>query len=149
MIGFNDLAFQAGDTAEFYEKLLNGENDEALRFRKYYRDMSGGRLDIEVTVVNTGYASNDIAYYGANDGEGYDVRPATLVGEAIDGRMPAGSISADSIMTATERSTWLWSSMPGAARRAARMMIPSGRTHGTSTAGPISVMVAVRVSTMV
>ena len=47
MIGFNDLAFQAGDTAEFYEKLLNGENDEALSFRKYYRDMSGGRLDID------------------------------------------------------------------------------------------------------
>lgn len=91
MIGFNDLAFQAGDTAEFYEKLLNGENDEALSFRKYYRDMSGGRLDIEVTVVNTGSASNDIAYYGANDGEGYDVRPATLVGEAID-RADAGGL---------------------------------------------------------
>ncbi len=84
MIGYSDLTFDGGDTAEFYEKLLNGENDEALSFRKYYRDMSGGRLDIEVTVVNTGSASENFAYYGANDGEGYDVRPATLVGEAID-----------------------------------------------------------------
>ena len=90
MIGYSDLAFDAGDTAEFYEKLLNGENDEALSFRKYYRDMSGGRLDIEVTVVNTGSALNYIAYYGANDGEGYDVRPATLVGEAIDGADAGG-----------------------------------------------------------
>lgn len=76
MIEYPDLEFNSSSTPEFYEELLNGENESDHSMTRYYKDMSNGKLDLTIDVMGIYMAENDYAYYQDNARE--------LVREAID-----------------------------------------------------------------
>lgn len=84
VIGYTDQAVNAASTATFFSNLLNGATTSALSMKKYYKDMSNGAFNLTIDVKGPYVAANTLNYYGANDANEYDVKPATLAGEAID-----------------------------------------------------------------
>lgn len=90
VIAYSDMALASVSTKTFYENLLNGATVASLSMRKYYQDMSGGALNLTIDVLGPYTAANTASYYGENDASEYDLRPATLVGEAIDKAELAG-----------------------------------------------------------
>ncbi|HPH02590.1 MAG TPA: M6 family metalloprotease domain-containing protein [Spirochaetota bacterium] len=90
VIAYSDMALASVSTKAFYETLLNGATTASLSMRKYYQDMSAGALNLTIDILGPYTAANTAAYYGQNDPSEYDLRPATLVGEAIDKAELAG-----------------------------------------------------------
>lgn len=83
LIRYADQSMDAESTPTFYSNLLNGALTTSMSMKKYYSDMSGGKLDLVIDVRGPYTASGTAASYGENV-NGNDARPATLVGEAID-----------------------------------------------------------------
>lgn len=82
MVNFNDTAttYNAMD----FENLLFGEGNNSMK--DYYEEVSHGTFTItsgSAGVSGWHTASNTMAYYGANNGSGYDQHPAELVAEAV------------------------------------------------------------------
>jgi M6 family metalloprotease-like protein len=91
LIDYPDRAFRAGSTPTFYSNLLNGVNTSALSMRRYFADMSGGKLNLQIDVRGPYRASQNVAYYGANStSTDFDVRPGHLVREAVIAARNAG-----------------------------------------------------------
>lgn len=86
LIGFTDKAFTK--TQADFNNLFNQINyttDGATgSVKDYYLECSYGQLTLNVTVAGPFTASNTMAYYGANDIYGNDVRPRELCAEAIN-----------------------------------------------------------------
>jgi len=59
-------------------------NGQTGSFREYYEDISYGNLTVMTDVKGWYTADNNRAFYGADDANGYDLRPRTLVREAVD-----------------------------------------------------------------
>jgi M6 family metalloprotease-like protein len=78
---FPDLSFQSGDNVSYYSNLFMGSNSSQLCWHKFYMDMSGGKLNLNVSVYGPYTAVSNHNYYGsANNGNGY---PGELVAEAV------------------------------------------------------------------
>ncbi|MDR2735115.1 MAG: M6 family metalloprotease domain-containing protein [Spirochaetota bacterium] len=90
LVEYSDRVFRPVSTPTFYSRLLNGAAPGALSMKKYYADMSGGIFNISIDVVGPYKASGTAVHYGANDSEGNDLRPATLVREAVLKAQAAG-----------------------------------------------------------
>ena len=52
--------------------------------KDFFSEASYNQFDLTVTVAGPYTASNNMAYYGANDAEGWDLRPDVLVTEAVN-----------------------------------------------------------------
>jgi len=86
LIGYSDKAFVK--TKQDFENLFNqvGYSTDGATgsVKDYYLENSYEQFNLTVDVAGPYTAANDMAYYGANDSQGYDVRPRELVLEAID-----------------------------------------------------------------
>ncbi len=86
LIGFTDLAFTKTQT-EFYN-LANQDayaiNGAYGSIKKWFQDVSFNQLSLTTDVKGPFTASNTMAYYGANDSYGDDLRPRELVTEAVN-----------------------------------------------------------------
>ena len=82
LIGFTDLAFT--ETQENFDNLFNQLGYGTYgSVKDYYKENSYGQFNLTVDVAGPYTASNTQAYYGANNASGDDVRPKTLVTEAV------------------------------------------------------------------
>lgn len=86
LIGFTDKAFTR--TQEEFSNLMNqtgySVNGASGSVKDWFNANSFNTLNLTTDVAGPFTASNTIAYYGANDANGYDLRPGTLVTEAIN-----------------------------------------------------------------
>jgi M6 family metalloprotease-like protein/uncharacterized repeat protein (TIGR02543 family) len=86
LIGYTDLAFTK--TKAEFENLFNQVGYSAGgatgSVKDYYLENSYNQFNLTVDVAGPYTASQNMAYYGANDISGYDVRPRELVSEAIN-----------------------------------------------------------------
>ena len=89
LVEFKDKKFDPSRRdPDFYETMLGKEGEPAgsMTMRKYYQDMSGGRLNLTFTVLGPYDLDNNMAYYGENiflDNYYFDKLPGDLVYEAI------------------------------------------------------------------
>lgn len=87
LVQYKDKKFAQGDpTAEFHE-LLNSEEPFTDRrgyasARKYFMDQSEGQFAPTFDVLGPVTLSKNMEYYGGNDEEGSDLRPAEMIEEA-------------------------------------------------------------------
>lgn len=86
LMGFTDVAFTKTKTD--FQNLFNqvGYTTDGATgsVKDYYAENSYNQLDLSVTVAGPYTAAHDMAYYGANDSYGYDVKPDVLVTEAVN-----------------------------------------------------------------
>jgi len=86
LVNFADSVFKPNDTGSAFNNMLNltgyNQNDHNGSVRDYYRFNSGGQFSPDFVVVGPVTVSNPMAYYGANDADGNDLRPAKMVYEA-------------------------------------------------------------------
>ncbi|MGL5318554.1 MAG: M6 family metalloprotease domain-containing protein [Bacteroidales bacterium] len=86
---FNDKSFTIPDTKQSFTDMLNkpgytnsyGQNGSAY---DYFRDNSMNQFSPEFNVIGPVTLPQPMAYYGANDTQGYDLRPAHMVVDAIN-----------------------------------------------------------------
>ena len=79
LIGYTDKAFTK--TQAQFNTLFNGTTGSV---KHYYLENSYNQFNLTVDVAGPYTASRNMAYYGANDASGYDIRPRELVLEAIN-----------------------------------------------------------------
>ena len=86
LVNFKDSVFKPANTTSAFDNMLNkpgfNENDHVGSVRDYYRFNSGGQFSPDYVVVGPVTVSNPMAYYGGNDADGNDLRPAKMVYEA-------------------------------------------------------------------
>lgn len=83
LIDFPDKEFVRSNSD--FNNLMNQANYNGTgSFKDYYYESSYGQLTVTTTVVGWFTAIHEMAYYGANDEDGYDVKPRELVKEAVD-----------------------------------------------------------------
>ncbi len=91
LIGYQDKAFTKTQTD--FNNLFNQINyttgGATGSVKDYYLENSYNQLNLSVTVVGPYTASNTLAYYGANDVNGNDVKPRELITEAVNLADPA------------------------------------------------------------
>ena len=98
LVNFTDKEFSIlgdGATKEKYRKhYLDLLQNNTYSMRKYYQDMSGGKLNLTFTVLGPYDLDNNMAYYGANiDGiAGNDIRRGDLVTDAIKKAEESGDL---------------------------------------------------------
>jgi len=86
LMSFTDVTFSK--TKSDFENLFNqvGYTTDGATgsVKDYYAENSYNQLDLTVTVAGPYNAAHNMAYYGANDSYGYDVKPDYLVTEAVN-----------------------------------------------------------------
>lgn len=90
LVDFDDAEFNAKHTKELYQQIANKQGFvHELGFkgsvRDYFLDQSRGKFDLTFDVAGPIRMKKGYAYYGANDREGYDVRPQEMIREACMG----------------------------------------------------------------
>lgn len=85
LIGFQDVPFTK--TKADFENLFNqvgySADGATGSVYDYYKENSWGQLDLTVTVAGPYTANNNMAFYGANNAQGNDVKPQDLIAEAV------------------------------------------------------------------
>ena len=86
LIGYTDKAFTKTQTDfnNLYNQIGYSAGGATGSVKDYYLENSYNQFDLTVDVAGPYTASNNMAYYGANDGSGYDLRPDDLVTEAVN-----------------------------------------------------------------
>lgn len=89
LVNFKDKSFTSTSTPkETYENIVNGIDYKSSRnygsVRDYFRAQSYGKLDFNFDIAGPVTLSQNMAYYGANDSDGNDLRPGTMVWEACN-----------------------------------------------------------------
>lgn len=87
LVEFTDEKFQDSHTNELYQQIANTRNfQHELGFkgsvRDYFYDQSGKSFDLTFDVVGPIQLKKEYGYYGANNADGYDLRPDEMVQEA-------------------------------------------------------------------
>lgn len=86
LVNFQDRSFSAENTLMAMDSMLNADTythaGATASARKYFSDQSGGTYNPTFDVVGPVTLSNNMAFYGANDASGNDVRPDSMVIEA-------------------------------------------------------------------
>ena len=85
LVQYSSASFNGASSAEFYSALLNGSSASDISVRKYYSDMSNGKLIMQFDIYGPYTASDTSAHYGENDVNGNDKYPGQLVNEAVNG----------------------------------------------------------------
>lgn len=85
LVEFTDTLFKKNKTD--FNNLFNqvGYNTDGATgsVYDYYNENSWGKLNLSVTVAGPYKVSHNMAYYGANDPSGNDLRPQALITEAV------------------------------------------------------------------
>lgn len=86
LVNFTDKSFRSTSAVQEFQRLLNessySDNGATGSARDYFKASSNGAFSPQFDVVGPYTLSNNMAYYGANDEDDYDVRPADMVVEA-------------------------------------------------------------------
>jgi len=86
LVNFADTVFKVANTGSAFTNMLNlpgyNQNHHVGSVRDYYRYNSGGQFSPDFVVVGPVTVSNPMSYYGENDKDGNDLRPAKMVYEA-------------------------------------------------------------------
>lgn len=86
LVNFSDKSFVISNTNNAFQKLLNEEqysaNGGTGSARDYFRASSNGQFSPQFDVVGPYTLPYTMAYYGANDTDGNDVKPAYMVVDA-------------------------------------------------------------------
>ncbi len=94
MVNFSDLSFVTPNSQDAFNRLLNQENYSdnggTGSARDYFKAASYGQFSPQFDVVGPYTLSNTMAYYGANDSNGDDVKPAYMVVDACKAADNAG-----------------------------------------------------------
>ena len=87
LVNFSQTAFQTANNKALYQRIANEENFSYGDFKgsmyDYFKKQSLGQFELTFDVVGPVKVSNDYSYYGANDSNGDDKYPATMVIEAL------------------------------------------------------------------
>jgi M6 family metalloprotease-like protein len=86
LMGFTDLAFTKtqSDFNNLFNQLDYTTDGAVGSVKDFYLENSWNQLTLSVTVAGPYTAANNMAYYGANNGSGYDTNPRVLVTEAVN-----------------------------------------------------------------
>jgi M6 family metalloprotease-like protein len=86
LIGYTDLAFTKtqNDFNNLFNQVSYSTDGATGSVKDFYLENSYSLFNLTVDVAGPYTASNNMAYYGANDASGYDLRPRELVTEAIN-----------------------------------------------------------------
>lgn len=86
LVNFKDLSFKEEHNNELYTRIANEKNFKEGNFRgsvfDYFYAQSEGVFDLEFDIVGPVTVSENRNYYGANNSNGDDKRPATMIIEA-------------------------------------------------------------------
>ncbi len=86
LVNFADQSFVIPYPREAFTRMLNkegySENKGTGSARDYFRDSSTGAFDPEFVVAGPYDLPQKMEYYGANDRQGYDIRPQQMVIDA-------------------------------------------------------------------
>lgn len=86
LVNFTDAQMKSTSTQAVFNSMLNevgyNKNGHIGSVRDYFLAQSYNQLDIEFDVIGPLTLSNNMRYYGANDSNGDDLRPATMAAEA-------------------------------------------------------------------
>ena len=87
LMQFTDTKFKTANNQAKYNDILNKENYTTGSFKgsvaDYFKAQSGGQFELTFDVLGPFPAKKNYAYYGKNDGAGYDMHPDELVVEAV------------------------------------------------------------------
>jgi M6 family metalloprotease-like protein len=94
MVNFSDKSFVVPTPQDAFTKLLNQSNYSTNggtgSAKDYFLASSNGQFGPQFDVVGPYTLANTIAYYGANDTQGYDVKPAYMIVDACKAADNAG-----------------------------------------------------------
>ncbi|OJX91321.1 MAG: hypothetical protein BGP01_12990 [Paludibacter sp. 47-17] len=83
MVNFSDKSFVTSNPQEAFTRLLNEQgysaNGATGSARDYFKAASNGAFSPQFDVVGPYTLPNNMAYYGANDEDDYDVKPTDMV----------------------------------------------------------------------
>lgn len=86
LVEFTDVKFQSSTPQSQYNKIANEQNYKEGNFqgsvKDYFLAQSRGQFELDFDVVGPVQLSHNMAYYGANDSYGNDLRPEEMVKEA-------------------------------------------------------------------
>jgi len=95
LVRYSDVNFNTGvSTTAFYSNLMNGAVSTDISVKKYYREMSNGRLTIQFDFFGPVELPETLAYYGSNV-SGDDAHPGELVNKAVNLLVAASGASTD------------------------------------------------------
>jgi len=87
LVNFSNVAFQEANTNALYQRIANEKNFSYGDFKgsmyDYFYAQSEGQFELSFDVVGPVTVSQTQSYYGANDAQGNDKYPATMVIEAL------------------------------------------------------------------
>ncbi len=87
LVNFTDVTFQSANNNALYQRIANEKNFSYGDFKgsmyDYFYAQSEGQFSLTFDVVGPFTVSKAQSYYGANDSEGNDKYPATMVIEAL------------------------------------------------------------------
>ncbi len=88
MAQFQDTKFAAGHDVALYNKIANQLNYKENGFygsiSDYFRHQSNGQFELSFDVKGVVTLPQNMAYYGGNDSDGDDMRPAQMVIDALE-----------------------------------------------------------------
>ena len=86
LVNFKDTKFNASNTQEAMNELMNSsnytDNGATGSVRQFFSDQSDGQYKPDFDVVGPVTLTNNVAHYGSNDASGNDVLPGDMVVEA-------------------------------------------------------------------
>ncbi len=94
LVEFTDRSFVTPNPQDAFHRLLNqpsyADNGGTGSARDYFLSASNGQFSPQFDVVGPYVLPNNMAYYGANDSQGNDVRPAYMIVDACSAAHNAG-----------------------------------------------------------
>lgn len=87
LVNYTDVVMDAENTRDAFDDKFNkvgyNKRNHVGSVHDYFLDQSYGAFDLTFDVVGPYTLSQTQKYYGANDADGNDVLPATMIGEAV------------------------------------------------------------------
>ena len=108
LVNFQDVTFNPSRTADYYKTFLGKEGEPAgsMTMRRYYQDMSGGKLNLTFTVIGPYTLDYDKAHYGTNEIKSDDMDMDTLVGDIAWEAVDKAITNNPSVFSAENLSNW-------------------------------------------
>jgi len=88
LANFTDTKFKAANNNALYQRIANEENYNVGNFKgsmaDYFKAQSRGKFELDFDVIGPVTVGHPYAYYGQNDADGNDKRPAEMIIEAVN-----------------------------------------------------------------
>ena len=97
LVQYADVKFSSLDPKAAFENRVNGENykDEGGygSIREYFVDQSEGQFTPQFDIIGPVTLDKNMEHYGANDKDGFDLRPREMVSEACSKAYSTGGVN--------------------------------------------------------